>query len=214
MSDTVVRRLASVSSTQDAAAGLPIGSIVVADHQTAGRGRLDRRWEAPPGGALLATFVVEPSPLASLAAGVAAAEVCGPDVRLKWPNDLLLDGRKLAGILVEVRGGRALVGIGLNLTWAPEGGAKLGSRDPLRLAEELAEALRRWLRAPAPELLARWRELADTLGREVRVEIGRETFSGRAEDIAEDGSLVVAGRRVSAGEVTHLRTSPPAPPAG
>src|SRR5439155_1173058 len=85
-------RLASVTSTQEVARGLPVGSIVVADHQTAGRGRLDRRWEAPPGSALLASFVLEPRPLLSLAAGIGAAEACGPDVRLKWPNDLMQRG--------------------------------------------------------------------------------------------------------------------------
>ena len=94
-------RLGSVTSTQDVARDLPVGSIVVADHQTAGRGRLDRRWEAPPGSALLVSFVLERNPLLSLAAGVAAAHACGPSVRLKWPNDLLVGERKLGGILVE-----------------------------------------------------------------------------------------------------------------
>src|SRR5205809_3560118 len=106
-----VLRLGSVTSTQEVARGLPVGSIVVADHQTAGRGRLDRRWEAPPGSALLASFVFEPHPLLSLAAGVGAAEACGPDVTLKWPHDLMLRGRKLGGILVEVGSGKAVVGI-------------------------------------------------------------------------------------------------------
>src|ERR1700758_1105479 len=63
-------RMASVTFTQEVARELPVGSVVVADHQTAGRGRLDRRWDAPPGSALLASFVLEPHPLLSLAAGV------------------------------------------------------------------------------------------------------------------------------------------------
>ena len=121
MEEPRIVRLASVTSTQEVARDLPIGSVVVADHQTAGRGRLDRRWDAPSGSALLASFVLEPHPLLSLAAGVAAAEACGPDVRLKWPNDLMLRGRKLGGILVEVSGGKAVVGIGINLTSAPPG---------------------------------------------------------------------------------------------
>ena len=99
--------LRSVTSTQEVARDLPLGSVVVAEHQTAGRGRLDRRWEAPPGTALLASFVLEPRALLSLAAGVAAAEACGGRVRLKWPNDLMLGERKLGGILVEVSGARA-----------------------------------------------------------------------------------------------------------
>ena len=106
--------MGSVASTQELARSRPIGSAVVADHQQAGRGRLGRVWEAPPGTALLASFVLRYQPLAPLAAGVAAAEACGPSVRLKWPNDLLLEGRKLGGILVEAVGDRCVVGVGVN----------------------------------------------------------------------------------------------------
>ncbi|MEA2655620.1 MAG: BirA family transcriptional regulator, partial [Chloroflexota bacterium] len=104
---------------------MPIGSVVIADHQTAGRGRLEHRWEAPPGTALLVSFVLEPNPLLSLAAGVASAEACAQGVRLKWPNDLLLGGRKVGGILVEATPQKAVCGIGINLTAAPEGAAIL-----------------------------------------------------------------------------------------
>src|SRR5260370_14789765 len=107
-------QLGSVTSTQDVARDLPVGSVVVADHQTAGRGRSLHAWEAPPGTALLVSFVLPPNPLLSLAAGVAAAEACGRSVRLKWPNDLLLDGRKVGGILVEASPSSALCGIGIN----------------------------------------------------------------------------------------------------
>src|SRR2546430_13279898 len=86
-----VLRVGSVTSTQDIARELPVGSIVVADHQSAGRGRLDRRWEAPPGTALLVSFVLarNRNPVLSPAACVAAAHACGPSVRLKWANDRL-----------------------------------------------------------------------------------------------------------------------------
>jgi BirA family biotin operon repressor/biotin-[acetyl-CoA-carboxylase] ligase len=213
-----VVRLGSVGSTQDAARGLPIGSVVVADHQTAGRGRLDRRWEGPSGTALLASFVLPAGPLLSLAAGVAAAISCGQEVRLKWPNDLLLEGRKLGGILVEVGADRkAVVGVGINLHWAPEGGAALGAeRDPL--LERLREELGRWSGAPATEIVAAWRRLSDTLGREVRVQLRDESWEGLAEDVDGEGALIVAGRRVVAGDVIYLRErageagSPPTAP--
>jgi BirA family transcriptional regulator, biotin operon repressor / biotin---[acetyl-CoA-carboxylase] ligase len=195
--------LDSVTSTQDVARGLPIGSIVVADHQTAGRGRLDHRWEAPPGTALLVSFVLAPNPLLSLAAGIAAAEACGGDVRLKWPNDLLLGSRKVGGILVEATSNRAICGIGINLTWAPEGAARLDQPGDQLLAR-LRPAVEGWCSAPAGEVLARWRELSHTLGRRVRVEVAGAEFEGVAVDIDDLGRLVVDDRVVSAGSVTHL----------
>jgi BirA family biotin operon repressor/biotin-[acetyl-CoA-carboxylase] ligase len=183
---------------------------VVADHQTAGRGRLNRPWQAPPGTALLASFVVPAHPLASLAAGVAAAEACGPEVRLKWPNDLLVGEAKLGGILVEAAPGRCIVGIGINLTAAPAGAAQLGQPRDL-LLDRLEERLHTWLNARPDAVLSRWRELSATLGRRVRVELGSDVIEGLAEDVAADGSLVVAGRALVAGDVIHLREVPPAP---
>ncbi len=126
-----VVRLDSVKSTQDVARDMPVGSVVVADHQTEGRGRMERRWEAPPGTALLVSFVLRPSPVLSLAAGVAAAEACGPRVRLKWPNDLLLDDRKLGGILVEATAQKAVCGVGINQRH-PSGRAMNGPRREIR----------------------------------------------------------------------------------
>ena len=194
-----VVRLGTVTSTQDIARKLALGAVVVADHQTAGRGRLERRWEGPPRTALLVSFVLEPSPVLSLAAGVAAAEACGKSVRLKWPNDLLLHDRKLGGILVETTRDRAICGIGINLTWAPEGAARLEEpRD--EVLERLMGTIERWPAAPAAEVLARWRQLSDTLGRRVRID-GTE---GVAQDIGVRGELIVDGRVYVAGSVTHL----------
>lgn len=194
-----ILRVAAVTSTQDVARDLPIGTVVVADHQSAGRGRLDRRWESPPGTALLASFVLVPSPVLSLAAGVAAAEACGRDVRLKWPNDLLLHGRKLGGILVEATARKAICGIGINLTWAPDGAARVDvPRD--ELLERLIAEMERWTAAPAAEVLSRWRELSETIGRRVRV----DGVEGVAEDIGPAGELIVDGKAYVAGSVTHL----------
>lgn len=198
-----VLHVESASSTQDLARDMPIGTIVLADHQTAGRGRMGRRWDAPPGTALLASFVLAPGPVLSLAAGVAAAEACGPHVRLKWPNDLLLDDRKLGGILVEVSGGRAVCGIGINLSWAPPGGAMLRrSRDEVFAG--LHERLLHWTSRPVDEVLERWRELSATLGRRVRVDAGDHSHEGIAEDLGPGGELVVGGASFSSGSVTHL----------
>ena len=188
----------------DEARELPVGSVAVADEQTAGRGRLDRRWETRAGAGLHATFVVAPHPLTSLAAGVAAAQACGPEVRLKWPNDLLLGGRKVGGILVEARPDRHLVGIGVNLAWAPAGAARLDGVDRDALLLRLLKSLPERLADEPAALLDLWRTLADTLGRRVRVELPGDSWEGVAQDIAPDGALIVDGRPVHAGDVVHL----------
>jgi BirA family biotin operon repressor/biotin-[acetyl-CoA-carboxylase] ligase len=103
---------------------LPEGAIVVADHQTAGRGRLGRSWEAPPGKALLFSVLLKPPagrrlPELSLVAGVAVADalerVVGLAVQIKWPNDVMLRRRKVAGCLAEARDGAVVLGIGVNV---------------------------------------------------------------------------------------------------
>ena len=117
--------------------GAPAGLVAVADHQTAGRGRLDRRWESPPGANLLASVLLRPvlgggdvhlcAGAVALAGADACREVAGVEPVLKWPNDLLLDGAKLAGVLAEAEfAGTSLtavvVGIGINVAWpGPDG---------------------------------------------------------------------------------------------
>jgi len=113
----------ATTSTNDrarelAAAGAPHGTTVTASAQSAGRGRQGRTWSAPPETALLLSVVLrEPHALLPLAAAVAVAEVCGADAQIKWPNDVLIDGRKVAGILAEGRPqeGWAVLGIGVNV---------------------------------------------------------------------------------------------------
>ena len=200
----MLHRLGTVDSTQLAAAGLPLGSVVVANHQTAGRGRHGRSWQAPAGSGLFVTFVLEHSPVVLFAAGVAAAEACGRGVLIKWPNDLILEERKLGGILAEIRNGHALVGIGINLSWAPPGAARLGD-DRDALLDRLLPLMARWTETGTEAVLQRWRELSWTLGQAVRVELGGEVIEGLAEDVAGDGALLVGGRRVIAGDVTRLR---------
>ncbi|MEZ5251620.1 MAG: biotin--[acetyl-CoA-carboxylase] ligase [Ilumatobacteraceae bacterium] len=128
-----------------AAAGAPDRAVLAARHQTAGRGRLDRRWEAPPGSNLLVSMLFRHLPQhvheltqrVALAALDAVAEVGGVRAGLKWPNDLLVDGAKLAGVLaqaavVDGRIDHVVVGIGINVGWAPDGGAMVGQGvDPL-----------------------------------------------------------------------------------
>jgi BirA family biotin operon repressor/biotin-[acetyl-CoA-carboxylase] ligase len=206
-----VRWFAEVDSTNRVAAdlaraGAPDGVVVGSDFQTAGRGRRGRAWESPPGSGLLVSVLLRPAPpLVTLAAGVAAAdaieEVAGVPATLKWPNDILVDGAKVAGILTELVGGAAVVGLGVNLTWAPEGAACLGpgvDRDALLAA--YLDAL-----ATPGDVLGRYRSRCATLGRTVRVELPGATVEGVATDVDDDGRLVVDGREIAAGDVVHLR---------
>jgi BirA family biotin operon repressor/biotin-[acetyl-CoA-carboxylase] ligase len=206
-----VRWFAEVGSTNRVAAdlaraGAPDGVVVGADHQTAGRGRRGRTWESRPGTSLLVSVVLRPVPsLVTLAAGVAAAEaaeaVAGVRVDLKWPNDLLVGEAKVGGILTELVDGAAVVGLGVNLAWAPDGAARLG---PGVDREALLRAYLDALDAPA-DALARYRRRCATLERPVRVELPGETVEGLAEEVDEDGRLVVDGREITVGDVVHLR---------
>lgn len=205
-----VRWFAEVDSTNRLAAdlarsGAADGVVVGADHQTAGRGRRGRTWDSRPGASLLVSVVLRPAPaLVTLAAGVAAAEACeavaGVEVGLKWPNDLLLDGAKLGGILSELVGDAAVVGLGLNLAWAPAGAAALGPVD----REVLLDAYLAGLGTPG-DVLPRYRDRCTTLGRRVRVEVPGATIEGVATDVDGDGRLLVEGRAIAAGDVVHLR---------
>jgi BirA family biotin operon repressor/biotin-[acetyl-CoA-carboxylase] ligase len=191
-----------------AAAGAPHGTLVTAAAQTAGRGRQGRRWETQPCAALLCSLIVrELDPLLSLRAGLAVADIAGGAARVKWPNDVLVDGAKLAGVLVEGRPheGWAVIGIGVNVASAPEGlgATALGRDDVETVLAELLAALEQRLAEPATATLAALRERDALRGQPVRWDSGE----GVAEGIDESGGLLVAtasGPRVlSAGEV-HL----------
>ncbi len=201
-------------------AGEPHGAVVVARHQTAGRGRLDRRWDAPPGTNLLVSVLfrdgIDPLHAVTQRVGVAAAIACegvaGVVVSLKWPNDLLVDGRKLGGILAEARPGFVVVGLGLNVGWAPPGAARLGDGvDPPAVLDALLDALAEVWAWDGASAWAAYRERLSTLGRAVRVELPQaRVLEGIATDVEPDGRLVVrdaagATHRVDSGDVIHLR---------
>ncbi|HMD45599.1 MAG TPA: biotin--[acetyl-CoA-carboxylase] ligase [Acidimicrobiales bacterium] len=246
-----VRRFAQIDSTNrylldEARAGAPEGVVAVADVQHAGRGRLGRRWEAPAGTGLLASVLLRPvlgpdelfaaTALVALAAADACCLTVGVAPAVKWPNDLVVDDAKLAGVLAEVDaaapGGplgsvAVVVGIGLNLTWpgpAGAGGTSLlaeAGRAPGR--DDLLDALlaglaerRRQLDGPAGRLAIR-DDLAArcaTLGRRVRVETAAGEVTGRARGLSETGQLLVEADDgltsvITAGDVVHLRPAGP-----
>jgi BirA family biotin operon repressor/biotin-[acetyl-CoA-carboxylase] ligase len=202
-----------------AARGAPHGTLVTADEQTAGRGRQGRAWSAPRGTSLLCSWVIRsdpPAPLLSLAAGVAVAELAGERALVKWPNDVLIDRRKVSGILVEGRPQEhwAVLGIGINVALRlddlPEElrdrAATLGLT-PADLEPTLArlrDGLERWLSASDAEVLRAVRALDALRGETVRWDGGNGTGAG----IDDSGRLIVTrpdGSSVTldAGEV-HL----------
>jgi len=220
---TDLRIVAETASTNAdlvaaARAGAPEGTVLVAEQQTGGRGRLDRQWVSPPRAGLTFSVLLRPAvPPARygwlpLLAGVALAEavrrIAELDAELKWPNDLLAGDRKIAGILAEgVPDGAVVVGIGLNTTLranelpVPQAGslalagAACSDRDPLLRA--ILRGLARWYQAfqadPAGSGLREAYALhCGTLGRDVRVHLpGGRHLDGRAEGVDADGRLLV-----------------------
>ncbi len=224
-------------------------TVLVAGHQRRGRGRMGRTWEAPPGMALLVSILVpspdDPSlaPLASFAAAVALCEAlggaCGVAARCKWPNDVLIGERKVAGILAEgrVEAGRTnalVVGCGVNVLQRAAdlpAEARAGATSVLieRGTPDLPSLLEQYLRrlralAPGParpfdvDVLAPYRGLCSTIGRRVRATTSTgEDVEGEAIGIGPAGQLEVEShggvRSVTFGDVIHLRSADRDPPA-
>ena len=206
-------------------AGAPGGTVITAREQTAGRGRQGRVWTAPEGKALLCSAILRPLderhlllPLSVPLAVCAAAEALRPGIecQVKWPNDVWLEGRKLSGILIEAKpqDGWAVIGVGLNLSIAPDEFpsdlrqpavslfSATAETQPSTATQVLNRHLDRWVWAAEEEILAEWRRRDGLRGREVSWEDG----SGVADGIDDRGNLVVVvpgGARVSlgAGEV-------------
>jgi len=200
-----------------AAAGAPHGTLVTADEQSAGRGRQGRVWTAPAGSAVLMSLVVrELDELLPITAAVAICEALPAEAAIKWPNDVWIERRKLAGILVEGRPqeGWAVLGVGLNVTTEsfPPGLAETATSlklagvetTPGQVLEELLPSLDAWLGAPPDAVLPAWRDRDALKGERVRWTGGE----GVAAGIDDSGSLLVDTRdglvTLDAGEV-HLR---------
>ena len=201
-----------------ALAGAPHGTLVTADEQTAGRGRQGREWTAPPRSAVLMSVVLrELDEMLPLAAAVAVAEALPGGARIKWPNDVWIDGRKVAGILVEGRPqeGWAVLGVGLNVStevFPPELGEFATSlylagieAQPESVLASILRQLDEWLGAPPALVLDSWRSRDALKGQRVRWTGGE----GVADGIDDSGALVVetstGAVTLDAGEVHLLR---------
>jgi len=204
-----------------ARAGEPAGLVLVTEHQTAGRGRLDRVWVTPPRAALTFSVLVRPAavpvaqwPWLPLLTGLAVVEavrdVVGVPATLKWPNDVLVGDLKVAGILVErvetPPGAAAVVGVGLNVSSTREElpvdtatSLRLAGAGPVDRSGLLVAVLTRfshwydaWSAARGAGVRPSYREACSTLGREVRVELpDGGPLHGRAVDVDDDGRLLV-----------------------
>lgn len=239
-----VRVLAETGSTSSdlaalARAGAPEGTVVVADHQAAGRGRLDRTWLSPPGTGIAVSMLFRPSPVPAahwpwlpLLTGVAVAgavrTVSGISPGLKWPNDVVLGGGKLAGILAEVvpeGAGAVVVGVGLNVSTTaadlPPTGTSLAlcgapGVDRLDVLAAMLTTVEKlydgWCRTDGDTAaaVAAYRPLCTTLGATVQVTVpGGADVEGVAVDVDAHGRLVVrtdtGDRTLSVGDVVHVR---------
>jgi BirA family transcriptional regulator, biotin operon repressor / biotin---[acetyl-CoA-carboxylase] ligase len=242
-----IHHYADLASTNDEAhrladEGALHGEVVIADVQTAGRGRRGRPWISPPSASIALSAILRPAlpparaPEIALAAAVgvceASRELGARAAAIKWPNDIECAGRKLAGLLTELRtdGERTrhvVLGVGLNCNAEPldfpeelrESATSLrierGEAVPRALAcARLLEALDEWLALHDLEGFApvrdRFRQLSSTLGRRVHIELEPGTLDGDALDLADDGALLVRSERgelvrVVAGDVTHCR---------
>ncbi len=204
-------------------AGAAEGVVVAAEHQTAGKGRLGRTWEAPARSAILASVLLRPD-LASaerylvtaamaLSAREACATVAGFRPQLKWPNDLVAGDAKVAGILAQATSGAVVAGIGINVSASPPDATHLDALGAAVDRTDLLVALLGDLHVRLLHLetvLVDYRAACATIGRDVRVAIPGGRLVGRALGVDDLGRLVVAPARgaavaLAAGDVTHVR---------
>ncbi len=218
-----IRHFGRISSTQDIAkelvsSGVKVGTVIVADEQEHGRGRFGRIWLSPKGG-LYASLILDSSPLLPLHVGIAVAEALravGINAMLKWPNDVLVGEKKIAGILIEIVDERAIVGIGVNLATSPmKTATSVAQETSVEVSRDdlLELILQRFTSTPPDTILDRYRALSATIGQAVRVEVagsaGPGLIVGRAVGLDSTGRLLVtAGEAVysvTAGECIHQK---------
>lgn len=208
-----------------AQSGAPTHTVLAADFQTAGRGRLDRSWEAVRGANLLVSILfrdsLRPQHNFSQIVGLAAARACerlsGVRPELKWPNDLLVSGRKLSGLLASGGAEFVVVGIGINVNWAPSGAIALRevahheTLQPAAVLREMLIAIDELEALSLDSLHELYSASLGTIGAQVRIERSDgNALLGQATAVERDGRLVVVDEagvthRIDTGDVIHLR---------
>ena len=202
-------------------------SVLMAKFQSAGKGRLDRTWVAEPGSNLLVSLLfrfadtmVRPThqftQMVGMAAALASEQLVAVTPQMKWPNDLLIDGKKVSGILAQGAADFVVVGIGVNVGWAPPDAVSLNAAsrnaqtEPLDLLRAMLGHIDVLESLDPAQLHARYVAHLMTLGQEVRVEMAKHVVTGRASSVLMDGRLeVVDGtgqtHLIDTGDVVHLR---------
>jgi BirA family transcriptional regulator, biotin operon repressor / biotin---[acetyl-CoA-carboxylase] ligase len=238
-----------IGSTNDEAFHLGVsgaleGTAVIADSQTKGKGRLQRAWHSPPGSNIYTSIILRPNfepdqaPQISLAAGVAVAEIideyCPGHVQLKWPNDVLLNKKKVCGILPQMKTSAngidfVVLGIGINVnigynqlppdirtiatSLAIETGREIARLELIiSLYENIAKWYKQLIQRGFGAIKEKWLNLAPMIGQRVQVMFHNEVISGKALGLDDDGSLVILTInnetvKVSAGDATILKES-------
>jgi BirA family biotin operon repressor/biotin-[acetyl-CoA-carboxylase] ligase len=236
-----------IGSTNDeafdlAAAGSPEGTVVIADSQTKGKGRLQRVWHSPAGSNIYTSIILRPylepqsAPQISILAGVAVAEImdnfCPGMVNLKWPNDILLKGKKVCGILAQMKTSASrvdfiILGIGINIninynqlpqdikntatSLSIETGRNISRQELIiGLYENLAKWYKKLIADGFSAVKEKWLSMAPMIGKRVQIMSGDEVISGKALGIDEQGSLLLLTAedrkiKISAGDVTILK---------
>jgi BirA family biotin operon repressor/biotin-[acetyl-CoA-carboxylase] ligase len=221
--------------------GAPEGTVVIAESQTEGRGRRGRTWFSPAGEGIYVSVILRPvlspheAPRLTLMAAVAAAEtllhLTPLNVRIRWPNDILVGGKKLAGILTQVSTEMdavdyIVVGIGINVNTPLKGfpddlrdratSIRAEMKEPfprirlLRLyLERFEDCYGTFRRSGFQPILERWKELSDIIGRRIRVDLLNHHYRGKVLDVDQDGVLILSDqdgitRRIVSGDVTRL----------
>jgi BirA family biotin operon repressor/biotin-[acetyl-CoA-carboxylase] ligase len=205
------------------------GEVIAADFQSAGKGRLDRNFDAPPQSALLFSFFLKPKrarsdwSFISFLAAIAMHNVISKEIKdkvsLKWPNDILIGEKKVAGLLAQQIGDGVIVGIGLNVGMGADelpvptatslslAGSNNLDRNLLLSAflNCFSDIFKVW--DSGGDFIENYRQLSSTLGRQVRVEVlGRDSIEAEAVSITAQGALILSnGTEVNVGDVVHLR---------
>ena len=216
-----IKQFDQLVSTNETAKTFPVGSVITAAQQTGGRGRYGRSWESPTGNLYLSAIVPdfgERSSLLAFVAGLAVAEALSDfHVRLKWPNDVLLNGGKLAGLLLERRDdGCIIIGIGINIVSCPTTNmlyqtACLNGELTVSVAQEkVLTALSHYLAIFEEQsfepIRQRWLSLAIGLGKSIKVNLPQKTLTGIFKELTPQGELVLETpdkivHKITAGDV-------------